>query len=183
MHRDVGFAFVSQDSCRRGGEVRHSGPLPGRFGSIVTRLLASLAIAFALVIAPGFGGVVTSTAAEGECPPGDEWVACEAEKGDRMAIYAKGRDAYEAARTSGDFSDALALSRQLAVKGDKNGERLLKMVYLQLGWGAHRDYVQAYVWLSEGIAGGADYLVRWRKMLAEKMTPEQLAEAKKLAGG
>ncbi len=99
-----------------------------------------------------------------------------------MAIYVKGRDAYDGARTSGDFSEALALSRQLAAKGDKNGERLLKMVYLQLGWGAHRDYVQAYVWLSEGIAGGGDYLVAWRNKLMEKMTPEQVAEAKKLAG-
>ena len=51
-----------------------------------------------------------------------------------------------------------------------------------MGWGAHRDYVQAYAWLSEGIAGGAEYLVQWRKMLAEKMTPEQVAAAKKLAG-
>ncbi len=100
----------------------------------------------------------------------------------RMAVYSKGRNAYDNARTSGDFSEALALSRQLAGKGDKNGERLLKMVYLQLGWGGHRDYVQAYKWLSEGIAGGADYLVRWRQILTEKMTADQLAEAKKMAG-
>jgi hypothetical protein len=54
------------------------------------------------------------------------------------------------------------------------------MVHMQLGWGAHKDYVQAYVWLSEAIAGGSDYLVTWRKMLTEKMTPEQLAKAKEL---
>lgn len=101
---------------------------------------------------------------------------------DRMAGYVKARNAYDNARTSGDFSETLVLSRGLAAQGDKNGERLLKMVYLQLGWGAHRDYVQAYGWLSEGIAGGADYLVRWRQILTEKMTADQLAEAKKMAG-
>lgn len=56
------------------------------------------------------------------------------------------------------------------------------MVYVQLGWGAHRDYVQAYAWLSDGIAGGADYLLRWRQRLRVKTTFGQVAEAKKLAG-
>jgi hypothetical protein len=100
-----------------------------------------------------------------------------------MAMYAVGRKAYDDGRQSGDFTEALSWSRKLAAAKEKNGERLLKMVYLQLGWGAHRDYVQAYVWLSEAIAGGDDYLVQWRKMLVDKMTPEQVAQAKKQAGG
>ena len=53
---------------------------------------------------------------------------------------------------------------------------------VQLGWGAHRDYVQAYVWLSEGIAGGNESLRRWRDKLVEKMTAEQVAQAKERAG-
>lgn len=98
-------------------------------------------------------------------------------------MYVMGRRAYEHARTSGDFTSALDWSRRLATAGDENGLRLLKMVYLELGWGAHRDYVQAYVWLSEAIAAGDDYLVKWRKMLEEKMTPEQVVQARKLAAG
>jgi hypothetical protein len=142
-----------------------------------------LAVLLALVIAPSSGGMVGSSAAEpAECPTGDEWLACRARMGDPGAMYAVGRNAYEAARSSGDFSEALDWARKLNAMGEKNGERLLKMVYLQLGWGAHRDYVQAYVWLSEGIVGGEDYLVKWRKTLAEKMTPEQIAAAKKRIG-
>jgi hypothetical protein len=99
-----------------------------------------------------------------------------------MAMYVMGRRAYEDARTSGDFTAALAWSRKLVAAGEKNGERLLKMVYVQLGWGAHRDYVQAYVWLSEAIVVGDDYLLPWRNMLVEKMTSEQVAQAKKRAG-
>lgn len=148
------------------------------------RSLAGLAILLALTCAPWAGGSAGVCAAEPECPTGDEWVPCQARNGDRMAMYVMGRRAYEEARTSGDFTEALSWSRKLVSAGEKseNGERLLKMVYLQLGWGAHRDYVQAYVWLSEAIAAGGDYLVPWRKMLVEKMTPEQLAQAKKQAG-
>ncbi len=183
MHRDVRSAYVSPHPCPQGIEVRHRQPGSANVASIVARTFAGLAVSLALMLAPGSGGIVCVTAAETECPPGDGWVDCQAEQGDLMAVYVKGREAYETARTSGDFSEALALSRQLVAKGDKNGERLLKMVYLQLGWGAHRDYVQAYVWLSEGIVGGADYLLASRKTLVQKMTPEQLAEAKKLVGG
>lgn len=140
------------------------------------------AIFLALTSMPWTAGVPTAAAAETDCPEGKEWVECMAAHGDRMAIYMQGRSAYESARETGDFSEALRLSRQLTAQGDKNGERLLKMTYMQLGWGAHKDYPQAYQWLSEGINGGDDYLVRWREMLVEKMTPEQLAKAKALTG-
>jgi hypothetical protein len=148
----------------------------------MTRLFVGLAILLAFALAPLAGGIVPVAAAESECPAGDGWVPCQAQKGDPMAMYVMGRGAYQDARTSGDFTSALDWSRKLAAAGDKNGERLLKMVYLQLGWGAHRDYVQAYVWLSEAIAAGNDYLLPWRKMLVEKMTSEQLAQAKQRAG-
>lgn len=143
------------------------------------RSYINLAILLAIIFTPSS---YSFAAEEAECPPGDEWIACRAQAGDRGAMYAVGRNAYEGARTSGDFTEALAWARKLVGMGDKNGERLSKMVYMQLGWGAHRDHVQAYVWLSEGIAGGEEYLVSWRKTLAEKMTPEQLADAKKMAG-
>jgi len=144
-------------------------------------------IGFALllvsVLAPVHGRMAAAQATdEAGCPSGDQWLACRARAGDQGAMYSLGRNAYEAARSSGDFSEAFDWARRLDKLGDKNGERLLKMVYMQMGWGNHRDYVQAYVWLSEGINGGADYLVQWRKMLAEKMTAEQLATARKSLG-
>jgi hypothetical protein len=126
------------------------------------------------------GAVSPVHAVEVDCVEGDESIECRAQAGDRGAIYVLGRRAYDNARESGDFSEALRLSRQLTDYGDKNGKRLLKMVHMQLGWGAHNDYVEAYGWLSEGIAGGDDYLVRWRGMLADKMTPDQLEQAKEL---
>jgi hypothetical protein len=179
----VGLTPLASRQARRAG--RQFRPVPWEQAgnaSIVERAFAGLAIFFALAVVPAMSGISPATAAETQCPSEENSAACQADMDNRMAVYVRGRNAYDTARTSRDFSEALALSRQLAAQGDKNGERLLKMVYLQLGWGAHRDYVQAYGWLSEGIAGGADYLVRWRQLLAEKMTSEQLAEAKKMAG-
>ncbi len=146
----------------------------------MTFKLAGLALSGALVVALTFGEI-KPVAADMDCASSDE-AACKAEKDERMAIYGAGRNAYEKARTSGDFTEAYTLSRKLALTGDKNGERLLKMVYMQLGWGAHKDLIQAYGWLSEGVDDGIDYLPVWRDKLAEKLSPEQLAEAKKKAG-
>jgi hypothetical protein len=145
----------------------------------MTFKLAGLALSSALAMALTFVEI-RPVAADMDCASSDE-AACKAEKDERMAIYAAGRNAYENARTSGDFTEAYKLARKLALIGDKNGERLLKMVYMQLGWGAHKDLVQAYGWLSEGVADGIDYVPVWRNKLTEKMSPDQLAAAKKKA--
>ena len=142
------------------------------------RALVGFALVLGLAFFPLPSGIVKSVIAQEEtCPESDETLECKAQAGDRVALYVLGRKAYDDARNTGDFAEALRLARQLDASGDKNGDRLLKMVYLQLGWGGHTDYVLAYVWLSEGIAGGKDYLVSWRDRLAEKMTPDELAQA------
>jgi hypothetical protein len=125
--------------------------------------------------------VAFATKPSDECSSPDEAI-CKADKDERVALYGKGREAYEHARTTGDFTEAYTIARQLVVKNDKNGERLMKMVYMQLGWGKHNDYIQAYGWLNDGFLDGEKYLVTWRDKLMEKMTPEQLQQAKKKAG-
>lgn len=144
------------------------------------RILIALAIGTTSTIALWSGEIVQVTAAELDCPSGEEWAACRAQQGDPLAMYVMGRRAYEAGRQSGDLTEALDWARKVVRAGEKNGERLIKMVYLQLGWGTHRNYVQAYVWLSEAIANGDDYVLPLRKQLMEKMNPEQLAEAQNL---
>lgn len=113
-----------------------------------------------------------------DCPRDENWVACRAAAGDPLAIYRLGRTEYENARETGDFSEALRLARQLNATGDKNGERLLRMTHLQLGWGNHKDYVQAYAWLVEDLPTDEEHIPKMLRQLSEKMTPEQLGEAK-----
>jgi len=146
--------------------------------------LAGVAIALALMQFPWSGQLIDPVHAQEEvrCPEDDGWLECRAAAGDPLAMYRLGRTEYEKAREDGDFTEALQMGRKLAATGDKNGERLLKMVHLQLSWGHNKDYVQAYVWMVEDRNSGIDYLDKLINNLSEKMTPQQLAEAKQLAG-
>jgi hypothetical protein len=60
---------------------------------------------------------------------------------------------------------------------------MMKQVYVQLALGSHKNYVEAYRWLAEAMANEEKYprleINRLLDQLSEKMTPEQLAEAKK----
>ena len=136
----------------------------------------------ALVVVLGMATLSAHAQDEIECPEGDGWVKCRAAAGDHLAMYMLGRDAYEKARETGDFSEALGSARELAAQKDKNGKRLLKMTHLQLSWGNHKDPVQAYVWLEEDKKAGIDYLDPLIRNLGHKMTPEQLADAKARLG-
>ena len=136
-----------------------------------TNLAALAALALSAV-------VCLAAADQPQCQPGEGYVECMARAGDKMAVYVQGREAYDAARQSHDYTEALRIARELDQAHDKNGERLLKMVHLQLGWGGHQDPVQAYVWLSEDLAAGKDYIIPLRKGLTEKMSPGQLQQAR-----
>ncbi len=49
------------------------------------------------------------------------------------------------------------------------------------GQGVPRDFVQAYKWFTISLANGNTYSARYRDQLATMMTPDQLAEAQRLA--
>ena len=129
------------------------------------------------------GATVHATATDLDCVTEEDKVPCLAAKDDPMAMYMMGRRAYEGARISGDFTEALAWGRKVIKVRRHTGNMLLKMVYLQLGAGGHRDYVQAHVWLREAIDSSEEnlYLVPWLERLEAKMEPEQIERAEQLA--
>ena len=142
-----------------------------------------LALALFAVTTLCHGGVVHATATDPDCISEEDKVPCLAAKDDPMAMYMMGRRAYEAGRVSGDFTEALAWGQKVIKLRRHTGNMMLKMVYLQLGAGAHRDYVQAHVWLREAIdASEANlYLIPWLERLEAKMEPEQIDRAKQQA--
>jgi len=70
--------------------------------------------------------------------------------------------------------------RLSAKQGNDLAQRRLGLMY-ERGDGVERDYVQAYMWYSLGAAGGANRGAARKDSLTKQMTPEQIAEAQKLA--
>ena len=79
-----------------------------------------------------------------------------------------------------DMGQALHWSRLAATQGEPNAQMTLGQMYLA-GTGVPQNYVQAHAWFNLAAARGHAPATKLRDDLAAKMTPEQLAEAQKLA--
>ncbi len=94
--------------------------------------------------------------------------------------YEDARDAY----ASGDYATALRLWRPLAEQGHADAQYSLGVMYSQ-GRGVPQDYVQAHMWFNLAALRllpfeGFNAAIQERNLVAELMTPAQIAEAQKL---
>ena len=106
------------------------------------------------------------------------------QKNKNLATFIKAHDAYDRGRETGDLSEAYKLAKELVANDDaKHGKGILRQIYIQAALGTHKNYVQAYRWVAEDVAAGTTYkqlkMDKILESIAQKMTPEQLAEAKK----
>ena len=101
---------------------------------------------------------------------------------ENLRLFIQGRDAFERGMETGDFTETRVIGQKLAERKNKYGNRLLKMVYVQVGFGKHKDFVQAYRWLDEEMKAGHGFarldLEKTMAKLVALMTPEQLAQAR-----
>jgi hypothetical protein len=79
-----------------------------------------------------------------------------------------------------DVAQALKLLHQAAERGDVRAKYTLANMY-QYGRGVPQDYVLAHMWWNLLAAQGFLPAQQLRDQLASKMTPEQIAEAQRLA--
>ena len=97
-----------------------------------------------------------------------------------MSSYQEGYDAYNRR----DYDTALKEFRPLAEQGFASSQFNLGVMYNN-GQGVPQDYIQAHMWanLAAAVATGEDQKRRakLRDEIAAKMTPEQIAEAQRLA--
>lgn len=109
-----------------------------------------------------------------------------AEQGDAAAqnllgtMYAIGVDGRQ------DFAEAANWFRRAAEQGNADAQYNLAMRYVE-GQGVSQDYVQAHMWYSLAASGFQDArsredAARSRDLVASRMTPAQIVEAKRLAG-
>jgi TPR repeat protein len=108
-----------------------------------------------------------------------------ARNGEVDAQFELGKN-YEAGRIGlpKDFSQAQYWYRKAADQGDPYAEASLGILF-NFGKGVQRDYTQAYVWYERAAmhakAADRDSIVELRDGVAENLTPQQIAEAKRLA--
>ncbi len=90
--------------------------------------------------------------------------------------FQAGLDAYD----RGDYDTALKELRPLAEQGHAKAQSNLGGMYA-LGKGVPQDYTEAVKWFRLAAANGVKEAVNNRDILEKHMTPDQLAEAQKLA--
>jgi hypothetical protein len=79
-----------------------------------------------------------------------------------------------------DFSEATKWYRLAADQGNAYAQYLLGFMYKD-GYGVPQNYVQAYHWVSLADASGYTAAEGLRDVLLKLMTPDQIAEAQRLA--
>jgi TPR repeat protein len=85
-----------------------------------------------------------------------------------------------AAYNKHDYETAVRLGRTLAERGNSRGRYFLGFLYA-LGDGVPQNFVLAYMWFSLAAAQGEAEADKFRDRAATSLTPEQLAEAQRLA--
>ena len=122
--------------------------------------------------------VPSAYAEEGFVCPLENEKECAFEN-ENLSLFIKGRDAYDRGREIGDLSEAREIGYQLAARKNKNGRVLLKMIYMEVRMGGHKNYVQAYDWVEEAMQRNESYarldFQTVLDSLKKRMTPEQLA--------
>jgi len=143
----------------------------------------ALAIALLTGVAAGLCAAPASAAEDAFVCMEETQEKCDYENRN-MELFIQGREALEIGRETGDLGEAHRIARELIDRKDeKHGKALMKFVYVQVSLGVHKNFVEAYRWVDADIAAGASYRrldLNWvRDKLAAKMSPEQLAEARR----
>ena len=108
------------------------------------------------------------------------WYKLAAVQGDAPAqlnlgiMYAKGQSVVQ------DYAEAVRWYKLAAAQGEAVAQLNLGAMYYN-GQGAVQDYIRAHMWLNLAAVKGESLAVKNRDIVASRMTPQQIAEAQKLA--
>ena len=102
-----------------------------------------------------------------------------AEEGDARAQLSLGGMYYNGQGVQQDFPEAAKWTRRAAEQGYAPAQADLGVLYWN-GQGVPRDVVLAYMWLSLAVEQEPDG-VKKRDLAASQMTPDEIAEAQRLA--
>ena len=114
----------------------------------------------------------------------EKWYRRSAEQGSAIGQHNLGLLYYQGRGVPQDYAEAVKWYRKAAEQGDNLAQTKLGIAYYE-GRGVPQDYVQAHMWANLAAADSTGEEQKSYAMLrdeiAAKMTPEQLAEAQRLA--
>jgi len=108
------------------------------------------------------------------------WWRLAAEQGDAAAQFNLGVSYDQGRGVPQDDGEAVRWYRLAAVQGHATAQFNLGILY-DKGQGVSQDYIQAHMWVNLASAQGHVVAPKARDSIAKKMTPEQIAEAQRLA--
>jgi TPR repeat protein len=108
------------------------------------------------------------------------WFSMAANQGDPEAQVMLGTLYVLGTGVPQDYAEAARLFRMPAELGIGGAQFLLGMLYMN-GNGVQEDSVQAYMWMELAVERGSKGAREARRILAEQMTPEQIARAEAMA--
>ena len=103
-----------------------------------------------------------------------------AEQGDAEARYNLGVMYDNGQGVPQDYAETMKWYRKAANQGNVMAQYNLGIIY-DAGLGVSQDYVSAHVWLELSVARGKEQARKNRDKVADKMTPAQTSEARRLA--
>jgi hypothetical protein len=109
-----------------------------------------------------------------------KWYRRAAEQGNDRAQYSLGLMCINGQGIQQDYKEAMKWFRKAAEQGFASAQFDLGVMYHN-GEGVSQDYVQAFKWFNIAGENGNERGTSKRGLVAIKMTPAQVAEAKKLA--
>jgi len=108
------------------------------------------------------------------------WYRMAADQGYTYAQMALGKFYGLGLGVSKDYGESMKWSRLAAEQGEAFAHYVLSAGYAS-GQGVIQDYVLAHMWANLGAALGDDDALKNRDAIAERLTPDQIAEAQRLA--
>jgi TPR repeat protein len=115
-----------------------------------------------------------------------KWYRKAADQGEAMAQFTLGGMYANGTGVAQDYAEAVKWYRKAADQGEANAQYYLGAMYAK-GTSVPQDYVLAHMWWSLSAAGPKGQVkklaAKERDKVAKEMTPQQLAEAQRLARG
>jgi uncharacterized protein len=108
------------------------------------------------------------------------WYRSAADQGNASARFNLGLMYATGQGVAQDYAEAAKWYRQAATQGHADAQYNLGAMHFH-GWGVLQDYVLAHMWFNLAATRGHEEAVKGRDAVLTRMTPNQIAEAQRLA--